>query len=451
VSASKPVTMPGFKPARLPLSRRALLRGAGGLAVALPFLDAMAPRRAHAAGPAPRRLLTFFTENGVVAGNWFPSGSEKAWTMPVSLAPLMPFQKHLIVFEGLDHTASGSNGGGGHQRGKTAAFTAQGNNNGRAAGISIDQAIANAIGTTTRFKSIEASVYLKGVIRDGVYFSGPGQIIVPEDVPAMLFARLFTDPLPTQAPADPALAGRLRARKRSILDQTMEQYQRLAGQVGGGDRSRLDAHATAIRSLEQSLGLLEGTAAEASAACKKPSEVNPTDFVTTGKAQMDLLAMGLACDLTRVASLQWRSSMTAFPWVSVSAEHHVLSHQTGNGGADASLTKIVTWHTQQFAYLLGLLQATPDAGGGTLLDNTLVYWPNELSNGRHRLQNVPIVIATGDFTTSAGQKLATGRYLKYPGGTMDSGLLTRLGQMFGLPITNFGGTQWHHGPLPNLL
>ena len=64
---------------------------------------------------------------------------------------------------------------------------------------------------------------------------------------------------------------------------------------------------------------------------------------------------------------------------------------------------------------------------------------------------MPIVIATGDFTTASGQKLPTGRYLKYPGGTMDSGLLTRLGQMFGLPINNFGGTQWHQGPLPNLL
>jgi hypothetical protein len=440
-----------FKPSKAPVSRRALLRGAGGLAVALPFLDAMSARKARAATAAPRRLLTVFTENGVVGSNWFPTGSEKAWTMPVSLAPLMPFQKNLIVFEGLDHTASGSNGGGGHQRGKTAAFTAQGNSNGRAAGISIDQAIANVIGTTTRFKSIEASVYVKGILRDGVYFSGPGQIIVPEDDPALLFARMFSDPLPSQPPADPAQAERLRARKRSILDQTMEQYQRLSSQVGGGDRARLDAHVTAIRSLEQSLGLIAGTAAEASAACKKPSQVTPTDFVAVGKAQMDLLAMGLACDLTRVASLQWRSSLTAFNWISVSAEHHVLSHQTGGGSADANLTKIVTWHTQQFAYLLGLLQASPDAGGTTLLDNTLVYWPNELNNGRHKLQNVPIVIATGDFTTASGQKLATGRYLKYPGGTMDSGLLTRLGQMFGLPINNFGGAQWHHGPLPNLL
>jgi hypothetical protein len=441
---------------KAPLSRRALLRGAGGVAIALPFLDAMTPKlaRGQAATAAPRRMLNFFTENGVVPSNWFPSGTEKTWTMPVSLAPLQPFQSNLVVFQGLDHVAAGSNGGGGHQRGKTAAFTAQPNNNGRALGISIDQAVANQIGTKTRFKSIEASVYVKGVLRDGVFFSGPMQLIVPEDNPAQLFSRLFSDPLPSQMATDPAMAAafaRLRARRQSVLDHTMEEYKRVAATVGGGDKTRLDSHVTAIRSLEQSLGLLDSGTVDASAACKKPAAPNPNDFVTTGKAHMDLLAMGLACDLTRVASLQWRSDMTAFTWVGVNTEHHPLSHQTGSAGPDASLTKICTWNTTQFAYLLGLLKSFQDVGGTTLLDNTLVYWPNELATGRHKLNNVPIVLATGKFTSPTGQKIETGRYLKYADGTMDSGLLTVLGQAFGLPMTNFGAEAWHHGPLPNVL
>jgi hypothetical protein len=440
---------------RVPISRRALLRGAGGVAIALPLLEAMTPRRARgaAAAMAPRRMLNFFTENGVVESNWYPSGTEKSWTMPVSLAPLMPFQQNLIVFQGLDRVASGSNGGGGHQRGKTAALTGQGNLNGRAPGISIDQAVANQIGTSTRFKSIEASVYLKGALRDGVFYSAPNQIIVPEDAPAALFARLFSDPLPSQMASDPAMAAafaKLRARRQSILDRTLDEYKRVSGVVGGGDRMRLDAHVTALRSLEQSLGLIDGGTADASMACKKPPAPNPMDFVTTGKAQMDLLAMALACDLTRVASLQWRSDMTSFTWVGVNNEHHGLSHQQGSPGADAQLTKIVTWNTQQFAYLLGLLKSYQDVGGRTLLDNTLVYWPNELATGKHRLTGVPIVLATGDFTTTSGVKIPTGRYLKYPGGTMDTGMLTRLGQAFGLNIDNFGGQQWHQGPLPNV-
>jgi len=436
------------------MSRRALLRGAGGVAIALPFLEAMTPRRALAqAAQPPRRMLNFFTENGVVESTWYPSGTEKNFTMPVSLAPLMPVKDHVIVFEGLDRVAAGSNGGGGHQRGKTAAFTAQSNNNGRALGISLDQVVANEIGTTTRFKSIEASVYVKGALRDGVFFSGPMQMIVPEDDPAKLFARLFSDPLPSQMASDPATAAafaKVRAQRKSVLDRTMDEFKRVSGTVGGGDRSRLDAHLTAIRSLEQSLGILDGGAVGSSMACRKPPEPSPTSFITTGKAQMDMLAMALACDLTRVASLQWRSDATAFTWVNVNSDHHGLSHQTGNAGVDAQLTRVVTWNTEQFAYLVGLLKSYPDAGGTTLLDHTLVYWPNELAQGRHRLTHVPIVMATGNFTTPDGKKIETGRYLKYPSGTMDSGLLTRVGQAFGLAMTNFGGAQWHQGPLPNV-
>jgi hypothetical protein len=436
------------------MSRRALLRGAGRVAIALPFLDAMTPRQARgqAATPAPRRMLNFFTENGVVESNWYPSGTEKSWTMPVSLAPLAPVKEHVIVFEGLDRVAAGSNGGGGHQRGKTAAFTAQPNTNGRAHGISLDQAVAGKIGTTTRWKSIEASVYVKGALRDGVFFSGPMQMVVPEDDPAKLFARLFSDPLPSQMANDPEAAAafaRVRAQRKSVLDRTIDEYERVSGTVGSGDRSRLEAHLTAIRSLEQSLGVLEGVSG-GSASCKKPALPEATSFVTTGKAQMDLLAMALACDLTRVASLQWRSDAMSFTWVGVNNEHHGLSHQTGSAGADAQLTKIVTWNTEQFAYLVGLLKSFPDVGGTTLLDNTLVYWPNELAVGKHRLSHVPIVIATGKFTTADGKRIETGRYLKYPSGTMDSGLLTRVGQAFGLPINNFGGAQWHQGALPNV-
>ena len=95
--------------------------------------------------------------------------------------------------------------------------------------------------------------------------------------------------------------------------------------------------------------------------------------------------------------------MTAFTWVNVNAEHHVLSHQTGSAGADASLTKICHLEHPAVRLPAGPAEVVPDVGGTTLLDNTLVYWPNELATGRHKLQNVPIVIATGNFTTASGR------------------------------------------------
>jgi hypothetical protein len=53
------------------LSRRALLRGAGGILVGLPALEAMfepAPARAQSTA-APKRFVVFYTPNGTNAGN----------------------------------------------------------------------------------------------------------------------------------------------------------------------------------------------------------------------------------------------------------------------------------------------------------------------------------------------------------------------------------------------
>jgi hypothetical protein len=434
------------------LSRRTLLRGAGGVAVALPFLDAMlSPRQALGAVGAPRRLLNVFTENGVVRENWFPTGTTKNFTPPLSLQPLEPWKSNLILFDGIDTVCGGSNAGGGHQRGKTGCFTAQPNDNGRAAGISIDQLIANTIGTTTRYKSIEASVFLNGTLRDGVFFSGPGQVVIPEDSPAQLFSRLFSAPLPSSKPdpaADAAFA-RQRARKTSILDHTLEEYKRISAAVGADDRSRLDVHVEAIRSVERGLGATASS--DASASCMKPAAPTGTAFADTGKAQMDLLSLALACDLTRVASLQWRSSLVSFSWINVNSQHHGLSHQTGSPGPDAGLSKIVQWFSSQTAYLIGRLKSFSDAGGTTLLDNTLLYWPNELATGNHHHERSPFLIATGAFKLPSGKPLETQRFLTYPAGTYHSGLLTVIGQAMGLELNNFGAVDWQKGPLPGVL
>ena len=59
------------------LSRRAVLRGAGGIAVGLPFLSAMlSPLRSHADGTITKRLIVFFTSNGTIPEAWTPTGGE---------------------------------------------------------------------------------------------------------------------------------------------------------------------------------------------------------------------------------------------------------------------------------------------------------------------------------------------------------------------------------------
>ena len=52
------------------ISRRAILRGAAGAAIALPWLEAMSPRRARAAA-SPKRFIVMFSPNGTLPTQWF--------------------------------------------------------------------------------------------------------------------------------------------------------------------------------------------------------------------------------------------------------------------------------------------------------------------------------------------------------------------------------------------
>jgi hypothetical protein len=102
-------------------------------------------------------------------------------------------------------------------------------------------------------------------------------------------------------------------------------------------------------------------------------------------------------------------------------------------------------------YIVERLKAMPDVDGRTVFDNTIVFWPNEFALGSHKFVRVPYMLLAGKFQLPSGAELQTGRYLKSPNGTLQSGLLCSLGQAFGLPITNFGHPMWHQGPLKNFL
>jgi hypothetical protein len=446
-----------------PMSRRALLRGAGGVAIALPFLDAMTPRRAARAavgmGKAPKRLLTFLNENGVVPTAWFPTGTEKAFKMGSILDPLVPVQNNLILLDGLDNKASG---GTCHAAARCGTLTGANNNGGRARHASIDQVVANHISAGTRLKSIETSVYLKGNFIYGLFFSGPGQMVQPIDDPAMVFARLFSNGVPAPAtpggpmvdPAANAEFAALRARKKSILDRAMEEYRRVSGTVGTGDQTRLARHMDGIREIERGLDAIGPGGGSGGggvgASCKLPAMPMGADFPAHTKLQSDLVCMALACDITRVASIQTRASLTSFTWLGVNTGQHALSHQQGSAGPDAQLNKIATWFTQQVAYIVTKLQSLPDSDGQQLFDNTLLFWANDLGKGTHSKQRYPFLLATGKFTLPDGRLLETGRYLKYPNGTAHNGLLTSIAKIMGLPINEFGDGGLSKGPLPGL-
>ena len=440
------------------LPRRSLLRGAAGIAVALPFLDAMLPRRANAqAALAPLRFGVMFSANGVIDADWTPTGGQKDFVLSTALAPLAPHRADINIVQGLNAETSYMQEGNPHDlamahmltgmRMKSTTVGRAGHSvDGTAGGPSIDQALAKVIGSDTKLRSLELGV--QSTITDlepmvtRMSYGGPNDPRTPLDDPKQVFARLFGDTLASQAEIDA-----LHKRQKSVLDAVLTEFNSVNATLGYDDKQKLERHAAAVRDIERQLDLMN---MPMGAGCKIPPAApdvsvqvydctrdgRPTKCLTgfpeIGKVQMDLMVLAMACDLSRVVSLQWSTaeSTTVHSQLGISDEHHLMSHDIANKAP--LMTKVNTWYAEQFAYLLAEMKKIPE-GAGTLLDNTLLFWPNELSQAEvHLRRNLPYVLAG-----KAQGKVPTGRYLKYQGDPHNKLLATFL-NIFGIPATSFG-------------
>ena len=441
-----------------PLSRRTVLRGLGGAAIALPWLEALAPRRASAdAPPAPKRFIVMFSANGTLPPRWVPSGGETDFTLSPILSPLAEHRDDLVIIQGVDQQGAG---GDAHQIGIGGMLTGAPLNTGPFAGVgappagwasgpSVDQRIAEEIGIETSLRSLELGVQVGLADNWGrMIYRAANQPLPPEDDPKAVYDRVFAD-----LHTDPAELTRIRERRASILDAVSGEYARLQGRLGSADRARLDSHLTAVREIEKRLaGPTLGQRSECSDPVLSPVAAGENDaYPAVGAQQLDLLVMALACDITRVASLQWSRSVsqTRFTWLGINEGHHELSHLSdGDAVAFDKLTRINQWYATQFATLIAKLKAMPE-GDGSMLDNTLLLWCNELAKGNiHGHADAPYVLAG-----RAGGGLRTGRFLSYAGGSTvpHNNLLVSLLNAMGLPDTTFGKAEWCQGALSGLV
>jgi hypothetical protein len=398
-----------------------------------------------------------FSPNGTLPGAWTPTGTETDFTLSPILSPLAEHQSDIVVIQGVSQRGGG---GDGHQNGIGGMLTGQLLNPGPFAGVgappagwpagpSVDQRIAAVLGTTTKLRSLELGVQVGAADDYGrMCYRDANQPLPPVEDPAQVYANVFAE-----LHTDPAVLAQLRTRRQSILDTVGAQYARVAARLAAADRARLDQHLTAVREIEQRL-ITPFT--PPSAACQDPASppaatTNNDDFPAIGAQQIDLLVMALACDITRVASLQWTRSVsqTRFTWlpVPIADGHHDLSHRADDDAAAVDkLTRINQWYAGQLATLIAKLKAVPE-GDGTLLDHTLILWCNELAKGNtHSRVDAPYVLAG-----RAGGALATGRFLSFQGDVPHNNLLLAILQLMGLPDTTFGKPDWCTGPLPGLI
>jgi hypothetical protein len=72
--------------------------------------------------------------------------------------------------------------------------------------------------------------------------------------------------------------------------------------------------------------------------------------------------------------------------------HHPDSHDPSTADVREFLTKIDPWYSERTSELLQSLLATPDIGGGNLLDNTFVPYVTEVARADHSFGDAPFVV-----------------------------------------------------------
>jgi hypothetical protein len=403
------------------IPRRTLLRGAFGTALGLPFLDAMRPRRAHAAEDGPPRRLVFmsipvgFKDAATYSAIDTPSAAGLPYTLPDVLSALEPIQSKITLIGNLQNHACEGGNGDAHDRGTASLLTCrpavqQGSlvTN----GISVDQLAAQSIVgpplASLELGVDESAMTGKGVLSSSISWRADSTPAPKEISPARLWDRLFTDLSLT--PDELALK---RARRGSVLDYARTSANDLSKQLPQSDRAKLDQYLTGLESLEARV--------KAASQCGAPLPGVPlgrydNDGATDNHAvfgvtarhdlMLDLLVHAFACDLTRVASFMFAAGTFAdWRFLGFQDEHHLMSHYPED--YPDQLDAICRWEMERLAAFLTKLDAIEEADGTTLLDNTLVFLCTDVAEGKlHNYDNLPVILAGGgNLVTKMGQSI----------------------------------------------
>jgi len=437
------------------LSRRTMLRGLGTL-VALPLLESMLPTTARAQSMgAPKRLVAFYVACGINMSQWTPAATGPGYALSPTLLPLGDYkglssiQDDVLVVSGLSNRPARPDGPGDHASGTGAFITAshpfKTNGADIKNGISMDQVLANALRGQTQFPSLELGIDGGGSGGDcdsgyscayarNIAWASATQPLAKETNPQSLFDRLFAGQDPNATAA--ALARRKRL-KQSVLDAVMADANSLQSRLGGTDKRKLDEYLTGVRELETRIQ------SEQPSSClpagRPPAWTDIRDHTTQ---MLDLIAFAFQCDLTRVATfmLQNAGSGYVYRFLNLTDGHHTLSHHAGDPAKLAALATINTWEVEQYAYLLRKLKSMPEAGGGTVLDNTLVFFSSEIEDGNsHSHNNMPILVGG-----KGGGAFTPGRHLRFTNAPSVANLFVSMLNALGAPVSSFGDST---GPL----
>lgn len=416
------------------LHRREFVRGMGLAALFSPFLSLVKRAPAQAAAPTGKaKYLLVFYSNGTDPALWTPAGSTPdKITFSSMTEPLSPLRSNLVLVEKLSSRGTADN------HAAPGGLTAQGYSGQRR--ISIDQFIADKLrvsGVATPIPSV-----ILGSVRNEqqTSFYRDNQTLSPIFSPVAAFDTIFG-----AGSGGGEIPAELIRRRKSSIDLLGGELKELSKQLGAQERRRLNLHVDSLRAVESRLN--GGGSAGACKAVARPAEASQD--LLASSVHLDLAINAFACDITRVASVQFGHHQNT----------QISLSEIGNPGnwhndfmhADQSprtrLVNLERWLAKEFVRAAQKLQSLPaPEGGGTLFDQTLMVWARDMGDSiNHNGNDMRFV-----FSGGAGGYLKTspeGRYINGGGEAHQRALLSCAAAMGITDFTGFGDVNESRIPL----
>jgi len=374
------------------LHRRQFLLGAGAM-IGLPWLESWPPAKNPLNGEhnnsSPKRLVCLGVDLGMYADGWVPKEMGANYTMPSLLEPLKEFRNHFTLLSKSDHPGVS----GGHRG--VAALLSGVFNPVRIGGaevirnsVTIDQFVANRIGSHNRYESLQLSATNIDPLRT-LSWNENGVPLIPCGNATKVFKQLFVDD------ANPQHAEQALQDGKSILDAVIEDTKELNKHLAISDKARIDDYTTGIREVEKRIERQRLWARTA-----KPGIPNPIGQIVTYHENLDaileLAALALSTDSTRVISVQLPNTGLPIQVGNLRVlDYHPQSHHGKDPKMVAELVSIETQHMKCVAKFLKRLQFIKE-GDQNVLDRTQVLFGAGMGNASsHSNRDLPIMLAGG--------------------------------------------------------
>lgn len=410
-----------------PINRRRFVLQSLGATIALPGLPSLmanatggnsAVRATKGAGVGARRFVAVGNLLGFQQKHFFPETEGKNYEETRLLKPLAANRDHMTIYRGLDHGIKG-----GHFAVHTflSGVLHHESQNRPDGNVTIDQFIADEVGTETRYPSL--TIGSEGGIHGGCQLSWTksGVRVPPITGPAELFEKLFvTDS--KERRAQKAQENKLQA---SILDSVLEDVNRLSKRVNHEDKDKLDEYFTSIRDVEKRLEVRQRWVDQPKP--KAPFE-KPADRNTVEDLPMlyEMMALALQTDSTRVATLEIGGSFLPQD-LGIDKSYHGLSHHGNDEESIGHLLTLETYQIEHFGKFLNRLAGIQD-GEQTLLDSTAVLFGSGMGNGNsHTNTDLPIVLAGGGYRHGEFRKVPSKGAGKVPLSNLFVDIAQRMG------------------------